>query len=237
MISEHQFASHYSSVWRATTPLADGYWSVENLTLERVSPPLPALAPKSMRAVVNETAFRVFCDLHGRPKPLASTEVEVLAAIEGQLPEAIAYVARFATAPPVHPSDVEEDCRQEIGNLALRLLHFFPNHEPTVLRPRFSGCGLLSECEGDVIEGTCLYEIKAGDRPFRAVDLRQLLTYAALAYAKGNLAFTDIGLFNPRTGVAWRKTLEEVSHSLSGLRLSDTLSILVEQFSVASVSR
>lgn len=235
MISEHQFSTLYSSVWRTTMPLADGYWAIENLTLERVEPPLPAMAAKSMRAVVNETAFRVFCQLHGGPS--TAGRARLAAATTTQLPEAIAYVSRFSNAPPVDPSDVDSDCRKEVAELVNRLLRYFPNRAPTILKPRFSGCGILSECEGDVIEGSCLYEVKAGDRPFRAVDLRQLLTYAALAYAKGALSFTDIGIFNPRTGVVWRRSLEDVSHALSGMRLGDTLSTLVEQFSVASVSR
>lgn len=235
MISEHQFATHYSSAWHAITPLADGFWTVENLLVDRIAPPLVPKAPKGMRAVINESAFRAFCSLHGEPHPVNRNDV--LAAVDAQLDESIRYVARFSSTPPLTAADVDDDCRKESGNLVLRLLHFFPGHEPTTLRPKFSGCGLVSACEGDVIEGKCLYEIKAGERAFRVLDLRQLLTYTALAYAKGPPLFTDIGLFNPRTGVAWRKSLEEVSHALSGLRLSDTLSALVEQFSGASASR
>lgn len=235
MISEHQFAAHYSSAWHAITPLADGFWTVENLTVNRIAPPLAPKAAKGMRAVVNETAFRAFCLLQGRPKPV--NQNDILAAIDEQLSESIIYVSRFSSAPQLIAKDVDDDSRIEAGYLVLRLLHYFPGSENTTLRPRFSGCGLISECEGDLIEGSCLYEVKAGDRAFRVADLRQLLTYTALAYAKGTLSFQDIGLFNPRTGVAWRKSLEEVSHSLSGLRLSDTLSALVEQFSGASASR
>jgi hypothetical protein len=235
MISEHQFATHYSSAWRAVTPLADGFWTVENLMVERVAPPLTPKAPKGMRAVVNEAAFRTFCSLHSNAKPIKRGDI--LTALDRGLGESIAYVGRFSSAPPINKDDVDDDCRKEAGNMVLRLLHFFPGNESTILRPSFSGCGLISACEGDLIEGSCLYEVKAGDRAFRVVDLRQLLTYSALAYAKGNLTFKEIGLFNPRTGVAWRKSLEDVSHALSGLRLSDTLSSLVEQFSGASASR
>jgi hypothetical protein len=235
VISEHQFATYYSSVWHAVTPLADGFWTVENLMVDRIAPPLTPKAPKGMRAVINETAFRAFCTLHSKPKPIKRSDI--LAAIDEQLCDSIAYVGRFSSAPPFAAEDVDDECRKEAGSLVLRQLYFFPGVEATTLRPRFSGCGLISACEGDLIEGSCLYEIKAGDRAFRVVDLRQLLTYSALAYAKSSLTFTEIGLFNPRTGVAWRRSLEEVSHALSGLRLSDTLSALVEQFSGASASR
>jgi hypothetical protein len=188
-----------------------------------------------MRAVVNEAAFRAFCSLHSEPKPVKRGDV--LTAIDEQLATSIAYIGRFSAAPPIAATDIDDECRKEAGNLVLRLLHFFPGAIATTLRPVFSGCGLISTCEGDLIEGSCLYEVKAGDRAFRVVDLRQLLTYSALAHAKGDLTFSEIGLFNPRTGVAWRRSLEEVSYALSGLRLSDTLSALVEQFSGASASR
>lgn len=235
MISEHQFATHYSSVWHAVTPLADGFWTVENLMVDRIAPPLTPKAPKGMRAVVNETAFRAFCSLHLKPKPIKRNDV--LMAIDEQLSDSVAYIGRFASSPTVTVEDVDEECRIEAWDIVLRLLHFFSGEKPTTLRPRFSGCGLVSACEGDLIEGSCLYEIKAGDRAFRVVDLRQLLTYSALAYANNNLTFKEVGLFNPRTGVAWRRSLEDVSYALSGLRLSDTLSALVEQFSGVSASR
>ena len=121
--------------------------------------------------------------------------------------------------------------------LALRLLHFFPEHHPTTLRPRFRGCGLVSAREGDVLEGDCLYEVKAGDRAFRITDLRQLLFYAALAYSSGSLGFQKLGLFNPRTGAAWVRTLDQVCQSIAGVMAIDTLSTLVSQFSEVSVSR
>jgi hypothetical protein len=162
---------------------------------------------------------------------------DVSAAIDTRVAEAIGYVSRFSSAPPIELADVDDDCRKEAGSLALRLLHFFPGVLPTILRPQFSGCGLLSACEGDVLDGSCLYEVKAGGRGFRVVDLRQLLTYAALSYAAGTLTFADIGLINPRTGVSWRRSIDEVCHSISGLRQGDTLSALVEQFSGASASR
>lgn len=236
MISEHQFVTHYSSVWHEVTPLADGFWTVENLMVDRIAPPLAPKAPKGMRAVINEAAFRAFCSLHGSSRTVIKRG-DILTAVDDQLGGSIAYVGRFSSAPALSAEDVDDECRKEAGSIVLRLLHFFPGVETTMLRPRFSGCGLVSACEGDLIEGSCLYEIKAGDRAFRVVDLRQLLTYSALAYAKSDLTFKEVGLFNPRTGVAWRKNLDDLSHALSGLRLNDTLSALVEQFSGASASR
>lgn len=235
MISEHQFSTQYSSAWRSVAPLSDGFWAVENRQVERIDAPLRALAPKGLRAIINETAFRAFCDLHSKARSTGDDGLN--AAVQANVPAAIAYVGRFSNAPTVEPSDFDASCCDEARALLVRLLRYFPARVATVLRPHFNGCGLLSACEGDLIAGKCLYEVKAGERAFRLMDLRQLLTYAALAYASRSLTFTQIGLLNPRTGVAWKRTLDDVCRSISGQPPSDTLSALVEQFSVASASR
>jgi hypothetical protein len=235
VISEHQFATHYSSAWHLVAPFSEGFWAFENKLVDRIDVPLQSLAPKGMRAIINEAAFRTFCDLHPRKDTL--DKIDLIRGARTNFQAAISYVARFSNAPPVDISDIDPPCEEEAAALIVRLLSYFRDHTTTTIRPGFAGCGLLSACEGDLIEGDCLYEVKAGDRAFRILDLRQLLTYSALAYASGALSFTKIGLFNPRTGVAWKRSLEEVCHSISGLRPNDTLSALIEQFSVASASR
>lgn len=36
-----------------------------------------------------------------------------------------------------------------------------------IFAPRFLGCGIVRECEGDFLKGTTLVEVKSGYRPFR----------------------------------------------------------------------
>lgn len=216
-------------------PLSDGFWAFENLQVERIAPPLQSRARKELRSIVNEAAFRGFCDLHAVGGRADREQAMNLTA--SRFVDAIHYVSRFTNAPPIDEADVDDDCREEATSLALRLLHFFPGDVSRVLRPRFAGCGLLSACEGDVIAGPCLYEVKAGDRAFRLVDLKQLLTYSTLAFASGRLSFTHIGLFNPRRGVAWSQSLETVCLTISGQKMNDMFSALVEQFAGASASR
>jgi hypothetical protein len=235
VISEHHFANNYTSAWHTITPLSDGYWHVENKLVSRIAPPLSARSPKLQRAVINEAAFLAFCSLYDKPRPLVRQCV--LQAVEKNLGAAQAYVKRFISNEIETENTFDEACLKEAGNLVLRLLHFFSVPSLVNIKPKFPGCGLLSECEGDVILGKCLYEIKAGDRPFRVADLRQLLIYSALAYAGRTMTFNSIGLFNPRTGVAWVRSLDQVCLAISGTRANDMLPALVEQFSMASVSR
>ncbi len=235
MISEHHFANNYTSAWRTITPLGDGYWHVENKLVSRIDPPLESQSPKSQRAVINEAAFVAFCSLYDQPRPI--DRKLALHAVAEKLGDAQAYVKRFTSLGTEAENTFDETCLKEAGNLALRLLYFFSDPTSVHIKPKFPGCGLLSECEGDVILGKCLYEIKAGDRPFRVTDLRQLLIYSALAYARRTMTFNSIGLFNPRTGVTWVRSLDQVCLDISGTRANDMLPALVEQFSMASVSR
>ncbi|MBV8660446.1 MAG: hypothetical protein JO142_21720 [Burkholderiales bacterium] len=235
MISEHQFANSYPSVWNHVAPLSDGYWKIENMMVRRDAPPIISITATSMRGVINESAFRAFCRL--RDSGGAADADAVLSAVDFSVAEAIEYIARLAPRSRINIGEFDRDCKNEAIAITQRLLKFFPGHMRTTLRPTFVGCGLISACEGDVIEGECLYEVKAGDRPFRITDLRQLLVYAALAYSSGSLSFKRIGLYNPRTGAVWIRTLDQVCQSIAGTRAIDTLSALVNQFSAVSTSR
>lgn len=234
MISEHQFAASYPSIWNQVAPLGDGFWHSENMLARREMSPIVAIAAIGLRGVVNEAGFRAFCSLRSADGQTSRTAA--LNAVDAVTTESVEYVDRLAPAAKIVHESFDDSARQEAASLALRLTEFFPGERPIHLRPMFPGCGLISTCEGDVIEGDCLYEIKAGERAFRINDLRQLLVYSALAYSSGTMHFRSVGLFNPRTGASWRRTLDYVCDSIAGMTAVDTLSNLVDRFSGVSVS-
>jgi hypothetical protein len=92
-------------------------------------------------------------------------------------------------------------------------------------------------CTGDVYCSNTLYEIKAGERLFRSIDVRQLLTYAALNKADPCRTLTDIGLFNPRSGLSFTASLEEVCIEVAGLRTEELLGEIVRVISSGDTSR
>jgi len=235
MISEHEFANGYTSIWNEVTPLSSGYWKIENMLLTREAPAMESRADKGIRGVVNEVAFRAFCNF--REQGLQADGQLIASAVDANLDDSIAYVTRFAPRANVERQSFDGVCAHEAIALTRNLLRFFRGRLPITLRPQFQGCGVVSACEGDILEGNCLYEIKAGDRAFRISDLRQLLVYSALAYSAGAPQFQRIGLMNPRTGVSWTRSLEEVCQSIAGANPADVLSALVSHFSGASVSR
>lgn len=234
MTSETKFATGFTSVWREITPLSDGYWVVENMLTRRVISPLLNRAPKGIRGAVNELAFIGFSKLAREGRRIARDEV--FTTLKESISTTIDYINRLAPTEILREESIDEVCLREAMQLTLRLLNFFPSGVNTQIRPRFKGCGIVNACEGDVISGNQLFEVKAGDRGFRVSDLRQLLMYSALAYASDELAFSRIGLFNPRTGMAWSKSLDEVCVSISGLRANDVLPKLVDHMQVLTAS-
>ncbi|MDP3886205.1 hypothetical protein [Hydrogenophaga sp.] len=235
MTSETKFASGYSSVWREITPLSDGYWAIENMLTRRVVEPLQNRAPKDMRGLVNELAFIGFSKLaNSSTKPSSAKIIETLKA---EVCVAVDYINRVSSAENIKNEAVDAACIHESALICERLLNFFPSGTKRIIRPQFKGCGIISSCEGDVQVGENLYEVKAGDRSFRVSDIRQLLTYAALAYSSDSLSFSRIGLFNPRTGMAWAKSLDEVCIAISGTKANDVLPRVIEHMQSTSIYR
>lgn len=235
MTSETKFATGYSSIWREITPLSDGYWAVENMLTRRVSEPLKNQAPKEMRGFVNELAFIAFSKLLDHSKKPDSKAIHQ--ALTAEINTAINYINRVNPTEKIEAKSVNDDCIREASQICQRLLNFFPTGAEKIVRPKFKGCGIINSCEGDIQVGSSLYEVKAGDRGFRVTDIRQLLTYAALAYSSGDLNFSKIGLFNPRTGMAWAKSLDDVCLAISGTKANDVFPKIIEHMQSPSAYR
>jgi hypothetical protein len=105
------------------------------------------------------------------------------------------------------------------------------------VEPKFPGCGIIDTCFGDVRCGEALYEIKAGDRNFRSVDIRQLLVYAALGKSAGLAPLRQLGLFNPRTGLSFCMNLDDLCLEVSGISSEELLAELIRVFSSGETSR
>jgi hypothetical protein len=72
---------------------------------------------------------------------------------------------------------------------------------------------------------------------FRAVDIKQLLTYAALNFASAQRKLTRIGLFNPRMGISFSASLDEISLETSGCPSAELLPEIVRVISSGDTSR
>jgi len=239
MISEHRFVSSFSSFWRELLPTGDAYIRNQNLQLQRFETPLESSLPPERRSFINELAFRL-SSLVSAPdgKPLADLSKS---SIEKAVCETVSYIGRFPQfLEKKVPAPTEDEIREALL-LAKRFSSFLQSHmdkgEELIFFPKFSGCGLIEECEGDVLAGSTLYEVKSGDRKFRLIDVKQLLVYCALNHVNPMYDIDQVTLLNPRVGVFLSQPLEVLARSVSGVSVSELCSDLIDFLSLTIPSR
>src|SRR5579864_8207330 len=126
-------------------------------------------------------AFRLFLRLYSNPSAENVDQSRLRSEISA---ETKGYLSRFVDMDERMLLDPSEEEWHETRALCTSLEKFVvqqnPDNLPVVKSPVFRGCGFVDECTGDLIIGNQLVEVKAGDRSFRATDIRQLLVYCAL---------------------------------------------------------
>ena len=85
-----------------------------------------------------------------------------------------------------------------------------------VFYPELPGCGVVDSAHADLAAQAKIGEVKSVSRPFRASDVKQLLTYCAMAHSVGN-SYEEIALYNPRRGVRLSMSTEFACRASSGL--------------------
>jgi hypothetical protein len=207
--------------------MAEEYIRSRNRQLGRFTKPLRSSLPSTIRGLVNELGFRLFATSVSEQTPvLRLPEHAVRRCIE----EALVYVmGQHATAghPGLTPTSREVIEAQLVGE---RLDSFFQKAEQRSIStfPVFPGCGWLDECVGDALAGGVLFEVKAGDRNFRTIDLRQVMVYCALNFGSRSYHIERICLVNPRVGVFLEESLDDLCSELSGRPTADVLADIVQ---------
>lgn len=214
LISEKQFAALYTSFWASVLPLSEAALRAMNLRVNRVYEPLETACPAVLNGFVNELAFRLTEASNGTAGDAVPSNVtpEVYSSTE-------AYIMRLPR-PAVPSSPCERDtATSDALAIAQRLTEMIGRARGTrsvSFRPPFLGCGMLDACEGDVLIGEDLWEVKSGDRHFRQTDIRQLLIYCALNHAARSRQIDCFSLVNPRAGVVADGTISDLTHDVAG---------------------
>ena len=239
MTSETAFAQSFASTWRLLAPATDLFVrKINTMYREREFAPLRSVVAPERRGLINEAGFELF-----RIRRVAwfrnfgEAKREVMAEAVESAKATIGRIERMDPNDVVVPSDVEE---AEIALLAERLQLFFSRvaeRESLEVQPKFPGCGIIDTCFGDVRFGDALYEVKAGDRNFRSVDVRQLMIYAALCKSARMQPLRRMGLFNPRTGFSFCISLDEVCLEVSGTGSEELLAEIIRVISSGDTSR
>ena len=243
MISETAFAAHYTSIWKILAPTSEIFVRKINSHLyERIFPAKTSLVTANRRALINEAAFTLFVHFVSKINKSRKPPKRKLTGeeIDECFVTARRFIARLDKAGINEIADLDFIEREEALEQTSRLVTFFLDvlgKKPISCYPHFNGCGILDSCNGDIIVGNTLYEVKAGERKFRSLDVRQLLIYAALNSESGENDIQNLGLFNPRIGVSVEVSLNELCFEVSGRAPSDLLADIVQAISSGEMSR
>jgi hypothetical protein len=231
VIDASSFAAKHHAFWADRTPTSEHF--VRRLNLEytdRWSPPIEKPEEHIRAALVSEFAFSRFCGLADGMDAVRLDTISMAETRKRLLPLMDDLAALDA------PLTIAE--KNQTRRLESNLVGFFKSRAAALrTRPIFKGCGYVDASEGDVISGKCLFEIKTVDRPFRSLDIRQLVAYCALNYASGQFELDSIGIFNPRRGLWFEMKLEKVCREISGQSTQELFGSVVHGISSGDISR
>lgn len=228
MTSEKRFSSSHSAFWNALLPMEEPYLRSQNGNLRPFAYPLVSRVPADQRGTVNECAFLIFAEATERSVPPAQLPQS---AVDRCVWDAEAFVRRMHSRVPF--AHLEPLAVREAKELATRLDAFVRNCGARTIqvKPLFPGCGWIDDAEGDLLIGSTLVEVKAGERQFRAIDIRQLLSYCALNHSARTYGISSVALLNPRFGIYFEEDLESLCEKVAGSSSASVLGAIVDYIS------
>lgn len=231
MSTEKELAISHPGFWRTTLPLSESFIRTMNRALERYSVPMQTSVPAGRRGLVNEAAFQAFVTASVAQKPVVQLDTSEIDAAWARAAVHVRTMRQFSRTPVDATPRTGE--LHECGALARRIAEFFAkgSFSRLLVEPVFKGCGWLDGTRGDVLAGETLFEIKAGERHFRSVDLHQLLIYCALNFATKTHDISGVGLVNPRVGVFTILDLDELCNECAGSPSADVLDEILQYIS------
>lgn len=235
MISERQLAKKYSSIWNELLPMSDRFMRRLNLEAKRYVEPFSSNIPPAYNALINEVSYRLYKHKNKLDNFDADADADANE-YDRVFSDAKVYIEKLSNQSLKLNLDLKVAIDHDIQLLCDRLSLFYEqNNEKNIqFDPEFNGCGIIDACFGDIVAGETLYEIKAGAREFRAIDLRQLIIYLALNAQSKSFDIKNIALLNPRTGKYWIEDVNEVFLSVSG---STSVEILSNFIAIVSQDR
>lgn len=222
MISDRTLATSYGWLWKSLTPMLDSFVRGVNEAARakecEIGSRFESKTALLHRGFISDLAHRLLkAVMDGLLDPddvriLSSSDFTRLVA------ESRAYIDRLEgrRGPRLRLTPGHNEFVDAIG-LAAYLHKFFTERSGDItVFPKFAGCGLVDACEGDVVVGRRLYEIKTVERDYRAIEVRQLLLYCALNHASPGHSIDSVGLLNPRHGTCVELELGAFCREISG---------------------
>lgn len=214
MIDAKTFAEHHQTLWRSVAPASEiTLRRINSGQLESIHAPIESKSSPDRRGLINETAFFLFCLKRSNPN-LTGKEL---------YKEAFNFARKrieiLTTNYETDLSSLSQPEKAEAADIARAIeewtIQKFHNTE-TILQPVLFGAGFIDSSEADFISGNTIVEIKAGERKFRSVDIRQVLTYVFLNWQSQQFNITRVALFNPRMGISFCTSVKSLITEISG---------------------
>ena len=213
-----------SSVWTQLTPTLEPVVRWTNTHQASLGSAVASLSDNQRNSLIAEAAFLLarsgFHYVAGNPTWVENEARKFLK----QLPRSEAS-----------DDEITQEEWDEIGRLA----RVTQTYTATLSDPEFSagipGCGVVESAKCDILANDEIVEIKTVTRPFRSLDLRQALTYAAMLYAAGR-PISKITLLNPRRAVSATLLIAEIAAGARGDSAVELMQDLVERMTGLQVS-
>lgn len=218
MISELAFIRSYNTFWKSLFPGGEDYVRLINSALgEKFEKPLTFDDIPSRRALINGISFSLF-EMQSLGE-IRTNEIDKLSVGHATLKKVLLKEKKSLSNLKFGEkisSKINDEELKVIKSISSRLIEQYSKKHQLKIRPKFRGCGIIFEANGDIVYSSTLSEIKAGDRNFNIQDIRQLYVYLALNHQSKDFKLTQIELCNPRTGVIWREYIDVVSDNIAG---------------------
>ena len=179
---------------------------------DRYDPPIRRETNRARHFLINELAFKCFANGVAPSKSASETIYAHLQEKWGaRLP------SNMAIEEPL--SDLE---RHDLSELVNRLVIYRRaiDNGPAEFEKVIPAFGRLENIEIDILTDKSIFEVKAGERPFRSIDFRQLIIAAAvLEFRRPKLV-----LINPREGVVWTENMTDFIETVCLRSMSELVS-------------
>lgn len=196
------FCSGHPSKWAAVLPRSADVVKYINENLEKRPGVSGTFASVDRQAFVSEYSFRLAKNLWERSvDAIEIEELDSTWATEESV-SAYKYVSKLAGVISggwgLNPTDAKSVVSQTRS--ILKFVHEESSDDRgavVVFRPDFPGCGSVADCQGDIMIGNNLWELKATRYGYTSVNLRQILCYATLDWLAKKYQIQRLGFFNP----------------------------------------
>ncbi|MDV7650479.1 hypothetical protein R4716_07210 [Acinetobacter baumannii] len=212
MISEVTFSKLYTSFWNSLLINSKNYVRLVNGALiEDIHKPISSYSSQ-YNAYINILSFELYEQSLDKGS-LVFTQEEIESACKFSFDKVSSFTSFYKNAQVPPYSEI----KSEVSFILESLTSQYQNKAP-IIRTPLEGIGILNPSEVDLMYSSTLVEIKSGDRKFKTLDFRQVITYLTQNhYSSSPVTIDRIELFNPRMGILFNTDIESMIYELTAL--------------------